>query len=418
MTQKRQPRANTKSPIKVDNVSKPIPQRAKVVSQIVKREITRSNQNIKKWRTATIQAESIINPNRAELLTIYKDVVLDAHLTSLMNTIKLKIQSGECYICNPDGTENDELSDRFRDQWFRQYLGYFADAIFYGHSLIQLGGIQNDVFVDLELVPRENVVPELGIVKSESWAYATDGTDFRAEPWSDWLIEIGQKNDLGLLHKATPLVLWKKGVLGAWSQYAELFGMPLRIGKTDILNPTNRANMEKMLENMGSASYGVFNSDDMIEFIEQTQSDAFNVYDKLIDRVNSELSKLILGQTGTTDEKSFTGSANVHAEILGDYISAIKQQITDHVHAVIIPKMKAFGMLPNTKIFFKWDNDEQISIDEHFNITKELLKYYNVSPEWIAETFNVPVESKQAITPIDGSVIPDVANLYRDALKL
>lgn len=407
---------------RVENVSKETPQRAKIISQIVRRELSRTQQTIAKWRSSTIQAESVINPQRVGLLEIYRDVVLDAHLSSLMNTIKLKIQAGEIYICNPDGTENDELSDRFRDQWFRKYLEYYADALFYGHSLIQLGGIKNDVFVDLELVPRENVCPETGIVKRESWSHSTDGVDYRSEPWSDWLIEIGDPRDLGILHKATPLVLWKKGVFGAWSQYAELFGMPVRLGKTDILNPVNRANMEKMLANMGSASWGVFNIDDMIEFVEISQSDAFEVYDRLIDRVNSELSKLVLGQTGTTDEKSFTGSANVHADILADYISAIKQQIADHVHAVIIPKMKKFGMLPNANIYFKWENDEKIPLDKHFEITKELLNFYNISPEWIAETFNVPVEPKTPIETTDPnaneSVIADVVDLYKNALKL
>jgi hypothetical protein len=406
------PKRVTKS---AKNVSKNIPEYLKVIQKVVKRELTRTSQNIQKWRSATITAESILNPNRVKLLEIYKDVILDAHLSSVMNTIKLKVKSGEIYICNADKSENEDLTKKIRDKWFRDYLDFYVDSLFYGHSLIQINGISNDRFVNLELVPRENVVPEFGIVKTNSFSHATDGVDYRSEPYSDWLIEIGAKTDLGLLHKATPLAIWKKGVFGAWSQYAELFGMPLRVGKTDILNPANRQNMEKMLENMGQASWGVFNLDDNIEFIQTSGTSNHEIYDKMIDRVNSELSKLVLGQTGTTDEKSFTGSANVHAGILADYISAIKTDIVDHVHNVIIPKMKMFGMLPNTELYFKFEDNEQIPIDKHFEITKELLNYYNISAEWIAETFNVPVEEKNIKTQT-ASVLPDVANLYKNAI--
>ena len=41
-----------------------------------------------------------------------------------------------------------------------------------------------------------------------------------------------------------------------------------------------------------------------IEFVESGKGDAFNVYDKRIDRANSELSKLIIGQTMTIEDGS------------------------------------------------------------------------------------------------------------------
>jgi phage gp29-like protein len=286
-------------------------------------------------------------------------------------------------------------------------------AIFYGHALIQLGDIVNDEFKDFELVPREHVVPEFGIVKDSIWTYATDGVNYRQQPYSDYLIEIGNKTDLGLLHKASPLVLWKKGIFGAWSHFAELFGMPVRIGKTDILNPTNKANMQTMLANMGSASWGVLNTDDLIEFVETSNTDSYQVYLEFINLINAEMSKLVLGQTGTTDEKSFVGSAQVHETILNTYITAIKGKIESHFMSEVLPKLFMFGMFPKQDIHFKWNNEEQISKQAHFDITKELLKFYNVPAEWINETFNVPVEDKVATLDENKSVIPAIQNLYK-----
>lgn len=394
----------------VENVVKRPRENVKVIKKIVERELTRSSQDVSKWRTATITAESKLNPNRNSLLQIYKDVILDAHLSSLMNTIRLNIVSSDFYLCNPDGTENEELSDLLNSEWFTFYLEKYVESLFFGHSLIQLGGVENGEFVDFELVPREHVVPEFGIVKTNAWSYATDGVDFRSNPYKDYLIEIGSKDDLGLLMKASPLVLWKKGIFGAWSQFSELFGMPVRVGKTDIQSPDNRKNMENMLANMGQSAYAVLDTGDVLEFIERSQTDSHQVFDKFIDRLNSEMSKLILGQTGTTDEKSFVGSAQVHADILTTYITAIKSKIENHVKKNVIPLMYKHGILTTPGIYFKWDNDEEINLIKKFEFTKDLLNHYSISPEWISETFNIPVE-KMEVTD-SNSVIPSVKNLY------
>ena len=399
------------------DVSKKPAEQLKVIKKVMKRELTRSSQDVGKWRSATITAESEINPQRVELLRIYKDVTLDAHLSSLMNTIKLQVTSGEFMLCGSDGVVNDEQTEKLKHPWFREYLEHYVDSLFYGHSLIQINEIKDDAF-DLELIPREHVVPEHGIVKRNAWSHSTDGVEYRNEPWINWLIEIGDKNDFGLLHKATPLVLWKKGVFGAWSHYAELFGMPIRVGKTDILNPENRANMESMLENMGSASYAVLNTDDMVEFIASSSTDAYKVYNELIDRVNSELSKLIMGQTGTTDEKSFVGSANVHADILSVYITSIKNEIRDHINHHVLKLMEFHGMVPSG-LYGKWDNSEKQSMDEKFKMTMDLLKHYNIAPEWINDEFNIPVEKTdpQQFQGDAETVIPDVENLYKGTIK-
>ena len=394
----------------IENVIKRPREAVKVKSRIMERELSRSSQNVAKWRQATITAESKLNPQRVPLLEIYKDVILDAHLSSLIQTIKLKVTSGEFYLCNEDGSENEEMSDLLNASWFTFYLEQFVDSLFFGHSLIQIGGIENGQFVECELVPREHVVPEFGIVKTNAWSHANDGVNFRQLPYTDYLIEIGDKNDLGILLKASPLVLWKKGIFGAWSQFSELFGMPVRVGKTDILNPDNKKNMENMLANMGQSSYAVLNTDDMLEFVERTQSDTYQVFDTFIERLNSEMSKLILGQTGTTDEKSFVGSAQVHSDILATYITAIKSKIENHVKRVVLPLMYRHGLITTPGLRFKWDNDEEIDISKKFEFTKELLKSYTIPAEWINETFNIPVED-MALTD-KNSVIPSVNNLY------
>jgi phage gp29-like protein len=126
------------------------------------------------------------------------------------------------------------------------------------------------------------------------------------------------------------------------------------------------------------------------------------------------MSKLILGQTGTTDEKSFVGSAQIHNDILTTYITAIKSKIENHVNRYVIPLMYRHGMITAPGLRFKWDNDEAVDLAKKFEFTKELLKSYTIPAEWINETFNIPVED-MALTE-SNSVIPGVKNLY-DGIK-
>ena len=400
----------------VKNVVKETPTRARVNEKVVVREFSRVNQNVAKWRLAVITAEGVLNPRRTELYNIYKDVVLDSHLTALMNTLKLKVTGSKFWIVDKEGEENEELSKALRSAWFQKYMETFVDSMFYGHSLIQIGGIEGKKFVNLELIPRENVVPEHGIVKSSVYDHATSGTAYREKPYETWLIEIGEKNDLGILSKAAPLVLWKKGIFGAWSHFAELFGMPVRVGKTDILNPESKINMENMLKNMTSASYAVIGNDDILEFVQSTQTDSYQVYSEMILILNSELSKLVLNQTGTTDEKAFTGSANVHLDILNQTVTAIKTKLERHFMDSVLPKMIYLGLFPDDGSYFKWDDSEQISKVQQFDMVDKLLKNgYKIDPEWIEETFNIPVNEEEIDTEKndDGTVIQSVENLYK-----
>lgn len=172
--------------------------------------------------------------------------------------------------------------------------------------------------------------------------------------------------------------------------------MPIRIGKTNIQDAEAKANMEDMLENMGSAAWGVFDVEDDIELKEASKSDFSNMYDKFIERVNSELSKLVLLQTGTTDEKSFTGAANVHESTLKDVIESYIIKVEDITNEVVIPLCVRHGILP-LGAYMKADNEQKVTLKEMFDMVKELLPSYDISEDWISETFDIPIEGKKEV---------------------
>jgi hypothetical protein len=388
--------------------------------KIYRTALMRSRAGIMEWQAATQQAESLIMPNNTELVRVYKSIDVDLHLFALMQTIRIKVIANNFFIYNADGEVNQEATDLFKKKWFRKTVKHIVDSEFYGFSLIQLLDIKDGIFSDAELVPREYVIQQRQGVKT-SLTNTSELIPFNAPEYLNWVIPVGEPDNLGLLHKAAPLVIKKKEVISAWSESAEIFGMPLRVGRTNINDPVKRANMEDMLDNIGAAGWAVIHEDDVVEFVETSKTDFYKIYQEFIQTTNSELSKGFLLQTGTTDEKAFSGSAGVHENLLKSLIEAYIVLVEETVNEAIIPACQRLGLIP-VGCYFQSDNEQKLSLEEMVKIVSELLKYKDVPNDFILETFGVPTEDKiieEIANPnaAPSSVMQSVKNMYSNVLK-
>lgn len=377
----------------------------KATAKIARQQLTRISAAINRWQAARMTAESEVMPNNTELIRIYRDIEIDAHLWALTQTLRLKTLANAFAVYDENDEIDQDATDLFTKKWFREVQVAVVDADLKGFSLVQLGDIVNGCFIDAEVVPREYVVQQRGGVK-KNLGNPNDLIDFNAGAFKNWLVPIGRSRDLGILDKAAPLIIKKKEVISAWSEAAELFGMPMRIGRTNIQDADKRENMENMLANMGEAAWGLFDNEDVIELIQTSKTDFSNLYNSFIERVNSELSKLILLQTGTTDEKSFVGSAQVHEGILQDVIESYILKVEDVANEILIPICERHGLI-KMGCYLKANNEQKLPPQEMLKIITELLKNYNIPAEWINETFDVPVEDKEIPEALDPNNNPD-----------
>lgn len=375
---------------KVQDVSVNMPKTADIRKRITTpTQMYRGFTNIETYKLAVTRAESLTAPQRHELYKVYKNIELDAHLTAAVNQRK-NLTLSKDFDVKLNGEENEELEYIIKQKWFRDFIDYSLDAIYYGHSLIQFGSVIDNAFKSVELVPREYVKPEFHIV-TNTYADLT-GTDYLEAPYNNWCIGVGKPRDLGLYMKAAPLVIWKKNALGAWSEFVEIFGSPIRIGKTNTRDEETRANMESMLKNMGVAAYGVFDTDDLIELVESNRSDAFQVFDMMIQRCNSEISKLILGQTGTLDEKAYVGSAEVQERVLKNVAYNDEFFIEGVLNYQLVPMMTRLGIFPEG-VTISVKADEDLTLIEQSKIDIELIKTgkFTFTPEYLEEKYGSEV---------------------------
>jgi hypothetical protein len=358
-------------------------------------QIQRIRQDIGKWRNAVKSAESIHLPNRFQLYQTYKDVVLDAHLSGALEQRTLNaIGSGWQVVDKATGERNEEKTKLLESEWFTKFLRYALDSKFWGHSLVDLGDNVDLSFPDIELVPRQYVKPEYGIVTQHTAGNV--GVSYNDEPYTKWVVPIGEKRDLGLLMKASPYSIWKKNTLGSWNEHAEIFGSPLRIGRTDVRDEATRANMEAMLANMGAAAYGVFDKDDAVEFIDGAKRDAYRIYGNLVEFLNKEMSKLIIGQTMTLDDGSSRSQAEVHERVSKQIEQSDKEFLKSVVNGLLFPRLNwhKFGLENTEFVFIEKDS---LSIQDQSKFDIELIKSgkYNIPDEYIMSRYGTPVEEVQ-----------------------
>lgn len=386
---------------KIENQVKNKSEREILITKIIERQLFRINADVGDWRSALTLAESITNPSNAELIRVYNEVILDAHLKSVMEQRILKVLSKKYMVVDSKGETDPINTALLKSSWFINTLRLFMEARFYGSSLIQYGELEKGIFNFIKLFPRQNVEPKTKVVKTEH--YLTSGISFEEEPYKDWIFFVEHETH-GLLNQASPLVLWKRGALNSWSDFAEVFGIPPRIGRTDVKDKELLSAMTNSMKTMGKLSYAVIDHDDSFDLLESAKTDSFNVFLKLAEYADSQMSKLILGQTGTTDEKAFAGSAGVHERIGNEITQSDCMWIEAIMNEQFFPFLINLGFKLEGKNW-KFDTKEQFTKEKQFDITEKLLQHYDIPEEWINDTFNVPVSKK-----LDTAVAPTIKN--------
>ena len=92
-----------------------------------------------------------------------------------------------------------------------------------------------------------------------------------------------------------------------------------------------------------------------VQFVESGKGDAFNVYDKRIDRANSELSKLTIGQTMTIEDGSSLSQSETHLQVFENLVESDRDMLRDIVNNQLIPRMIKHGF-PLKGLRFEWDD--------------------------------------------------------------
>ena len=183
-------------------------------------------------------------------------------------------------------------------------------------------------------------------------------------------------------------------MLAYWDQFGEIFGMPIRIAKSSTRDPKDRSRIENMLSSMGAAAWGLFPEGTDIDIKETTRGDAFNVYDKRIERANSEISKGLLNQTMTIDNGSSLSQSEVHLEVFENVVESDADLVKDIVNDQLIPRMIRHGF-PIKGMRFVYDESIDYTPEQQVAFETMIADRFEVDPKYFIEKYNIPIIGKK-----------------------
>ena len=153
-----------------------------------------------------------------------------------------------------------------------------------------------------------------------------------------------------------------------------------------------------MLSKAGTQLAMVAGMETEIEFVESGKGDAYNVYDKRIDRANSELSKLIIGQTMTIEDGSSLSQSETHLEVFENLVKSDRDMLRDIVNNQLLPRMVKHGF-PVKGLRFEWDEAVDYTPEQQIAYETMIVDRYEVDPEYFAEKYSMPVGERRNAMP-------------------
>lgn len=357
--------------------------------------------DLKQWQQAVENAWTTINPNRTDLADIYKAISsYDSQAMSCIMQRKLLAAQGDIAFFNQDGTVNEQATLLIKSpsgsttKWFKNFMSYSLDSIFYGFELVTINVVNKEIII--KKVPERNVIPNQHLILKDAVYANTEGNTI---DFSDGALDLitckisytGDLNDLGILNGIAPYFFSK--ALSSWKMHADKFGMLTRVFKTSDENKSKLLGSYKAMQNHMRANFLVLGQDDDVKFEGDTRT-SITIYKELNDYCDSSIAKIILGQTGTTDEKSFSGSSTVHKDILDQIIKSDREFLESVVNDQLIPKLQIMGILPQN-IYFGISETVNLDLKEHALVIKSLSDAgFKADPDYIEKTFGIPLQDE------------------------
>jgi phage gp29-like protein len=191
-------------------------------------------------------------------------------------------------------------------------------------------------------------------------------------------IKCGLKIRGGLARMAAVTYLCKSVALGDWMVFAELFGMPIRVGKYGP-NATDaeKATLRNAVANIGSDAAAIIPQSMVIELLERVGSGNGEVaYEVLCNWLDRQTSKGVLGQTMTTDDGSSQAQANVHNDVREDICRADLRQLAKTLNRDLIRPYVDLNYGPQENYpFLRFPIADALDIAAMTNALKELVPF-------------------------------------------
>lgn len=365
---------------------------------------TMQRQTLKEWTAAIMGATDPENPDKTGLQALYKNLMLDNHLTSIIDSRILFCQRSPFKIVNEKGEENTDLSRLFERTWFEEFVGLVLMKRFEGCKLIELYDINPETkeLATVDEIPMSYFLPQKGLITKSPGD--NTGWQYKEGALQPFYIQVGKDKEIGMLAQMAPIILAKKLGFGSWLDYVEKYGVPALFITTDREDDTRLKELFEAASNFKGNGFMVGRGQEKFEIGKADGGNPDN-FDKLIERANGEMSKRILGGSGLTDEKSFVGSSEIQFRLAKDRFESDKLLVKNIINEQLFPRLQKISPIYSVLkgYYFDWDNTETQTPKEVAEMVSILSNSFELDPEEISQKTGFTILGQKT----NGAVNPD-----------
>ena len=200
----------------------------------------------------------------------------------------------------------------------------------------------------------------------------------------------------GILRVVAWMYLFKNYDLKDWISFAEVYGLPLRLGRYQPgASAEEKAALMQALVQIGADAAGIIPDGTSIDFITTEKSSSADLYERLARYCDEQVSKAILGQTLTSDSGGGSyAQSRTHNEVRHDLTVADCKALASTLRRDLLRPLCIFNFGEDRRIpYIRFDCGESQDLTQTAEILGTLIGKtgLRVPASFIYRKFSIPV---------------------------
>ena len=238
----------------------------------------------------------------------------------------------------------------------------------------------------------------------------------------------GHPSRAGVLRVVAWMYLFKNYDVKDWISFAEIYGLPLRLGKyAPGASEDDKRSLMQALIQIGADAAGIIPDGTSIDFITTDKTSSTDLYEKLARYCDEQISKAVLGQTLTSDSGggSFAQS-KTHNEVRHDLTVADCKALAATLRRFLIKPLVLFNFGEDKRIpYIRYDCEEAEDLQQTATIVGTLIEKtgLKIPTAYLYKKFSIPKPEagEEIAAPSYGSAMATglpLKSRYRELLAL
>ncbi len=268
------------------------------------------------------------------------------HFASQLQTRRLAIESME-HTVESKGVPTkivDAVHELIDDAGFSDARAHLPDALNKSYACIEMmWEYERKALRPVKYIDRDSRFFQFDRLTLRNLRLAVDGSIEGEElPQAKFLrhmprTKMGIPLRRGLARPAAWAYIIQQFTLQDWAAFSEVYGMPLRVGKYPSgASASDKRTLLKAVASIANDAAAIIPVGMDIEFHKVEGQQGAAVFGGLLDYVDKQISKLVVGQTMTSDNGSSLGQAKIHNEVRLDILRADCKQLAATINRDLI----------------------------------------------------------------------------------